>query len=384
MRIIAFVNKGSGGNQGTAVHEYLKNELGDENVFDIIADKGPSRGLDQRASDASFEVRVIVAGGDGTFSWVADAVEKRNLSNVRLIVIPLGSGNDMSRALGWGKKFPGMNNVARNVDKIPACRPHKLDVWRLSAVNDSSIPPPTDSDGVAHGARPLVCNYLSLGADAFVELRFNQMRWNNPEKYKSRLGNFKAHMVVGTKYMCSPRSKKIHVADHVESLTVDDEPIHIPPNLQAIIFLNIPSYGAGSQPWGFLGSRMASDIDNNRTVRDMYVDDHEFEVIGLKNLGQYGLMKAFGTHAIRIAQGSHMQLQLKSQSTPFQVDGEPWEQLGGEVTLEPGNRIGVLQGPLWSSSSRRNAKFAPDEDEETFAEESLPSLHQETVVDAEQ
>lgn len=100
MRIIAFVNRGSGGNEGARVLDFLKNELGNENVFDIVADKGPARGLEERASDASFEVRIIVAGGDGTFSWVANEVEKRNLSHVRLVVVPLGSGNDMSRALG--------------------------------------------------------------------------------------------------------------------------------------------------------------------------------------------------------------------------------------------------------------------------------------------
>lgn len=360
MRIIAFVNKGSGGNEGAAVLEFLRNELGEENVFDIKADKGPARGLDERAMDPAYEVRVIVAGGDGTFSWVADAVEKRNLSNVRLIVIPLGSGNDMSRALGWGKKFPGMPEVGRYLKLIPNCKAHKLDVWRLNAVNDSSIVP-VDDDGVEHGARPLVCNYLSLGADAFVELRFNQLRWESPEKYKSRLGNFKAHMMVGAKYMCTMKSKKIHVAEHIESLLIDDKLIEIPPKLQAIIFLNIPSYGAGTQPWGFLRKeKQSSDVDKGLKVNNMFVDDQQFEVIGLKSLSHFGAIKLFGGHGVRIAQGRRMKLKLKTPSTPFQVDGEPWEQLGGEVSLEPGNRVGVLEGPVWTGQSKKNAKFTPE------------------------
>lgn len=368
MRIIAFVNKGSGGNEGARVLEYLKNELGDENVFDIKADKGPARGLDARASDPSFEVRIIVAGGDGTFSWVADAVDKRNLKHVRLIVIPLGSGNDMSRALGWGRKFPGMNNLKMYLDSMQTARAHKLDVWRLSAVESQTANAAVDDDGIAHGARPLMCNYLSLGADAFVELRFNQLRWENPDKYKSRLGNFKAHALVGAKYMFSPKTK-IHVADHIDTLIVDDKPIPIPKKLQALIFLNIPSYGAGTQPWGSLGSIGTSDIDKSRKVRDMYVDDHEFEVIGLKSLSQFGMIKLFGAHGVRVAQGKRMQLTLKTESTPFQVDGEPWEQRGGTVTMEPGNRVGVLEGPVWSGSSKKNAKFAPNDMEEMEADE---------------
>lgn len=359
MRLIAFVNNGSGGNQGVSVLNLLKHHLGDENVFDIKADKGPDRGLDLRASDPSFEVRIIVAGGDGTFSWVANAVEKKNLTHCRLMVIPLGSGNDMSRALGWGKKFPGLSKIEQHMDWIQAAKPRKLDVWRLAALEDETIPTHVDDDGISHGARPLVCNYLSLGADAFVELRFNQLRWKNPERYKSRLGNFKAHLLVGSKYMCGPPSKKIHVIDHIDTLHVDDQLIQIPDDLQALIFLNIPSYGAGTQPWGVLGGAKPADICKDRTIEDMYVDDHKFEVLGMRDLSQFGRIKLLGTHGVRIAQGQRMRLKLKSDSTPFQVDGEPWEQRGGEVTLEPGNPIGVLEGPVWKGSSKKNAKFNP-------------------------
>lgn len=378
MRIIAFVNKGSGGNDGARVLEYLKNEVGDENVFDIIADKGPARGLDARASDPSFEVRIIVAGGDGTFSWVANAVEKRNLSHVRLIVIPLGSGNDMSRALGWGKKFPGMTRLATYMEALQTARPHKLDVWRLAAVNAEPSEPGQDD----HGARPLVCNYLSLGVDAFVELRFNQMRWDNPDKYKSRLGNFRAHAVVGVKYMLGSRKKKIHVADHIESLVVDDKELEIPSYLQAIIFLNIPSYGAGTQPWGSIGSDTQADSPRHERVSEMFVDDQMFEVIGLKNLTQFTLIKAFGRHGVRLAQGKRMCIKLKSEWTPFQVDGEPWEQRGGQVTLEPGNRVGVLEGPVWCDNSKKNAKFFPRDTSEPVHIDDEPIINAEVADDS--
>lgn len=362
MRIIAFVNRGSGGNEGARVLDYLKNELGNENVFDIVADAGPGRGLEERASDPSFEVRIIVAGGDGTFSWVANEVEKRNLAHVRLVVIPLGSGNDMSRALGWGKKFSGMKRLKTFLEIVGNARAHKLDVWRLSAVAVEGAVMPTEEIGKeVRGARPLVCNYLSVGADAYVELRFNQLRWDNPEKYKSRMGNFRAHAHVGFRYMIRRPSRKIHVAEHIEQMLIDNKPVIIPPNLQAIIFLNIPSYGAGLQPWGSIGTGQIKRSDGNRdrNVRDMYVDDQQFEVIGLRNLTQFGLIKLFGAHGVRLAQGRHMQLTLKSDLSPFQVDGEPWEQRGGMVTLEPGNRIGILEGPEWSESSKKTANFEP-------------------------
>lgn len=353
------MNKGSGGNEGERVLALLKNTLGDENVYDIVAEEGPANVLQSRTSDTSSPINVIAAGGDGTFSWVADSVEKQNLSHVRLVVIPLGSGNDMSRALGWGKKFPGMTAIPKILDYIANSAPAQtLDVWRLSASEDpEKVQASPDDQKSPHDARPLMCNYLSLGADAHVELQFNQRRWDNPHKYKSRLGNFRAHLVVGAKYMMSPAKKKIYIANHIESLTVDDNPVEIPRNLQAIIFLNIPSYGAGTQPWGKIGSAQPADTDKARTVADMYVDDHQFEVIGLRSLPHFGRIKVFGAHGVRIAQGTTMHLKLKGDVTPFQVDGEPWLQRGGEVHVTPGNPVGVLQGASWRERSKKNAKF---------------------------
>jgi diacylglycerol kinase (ATP) len=358
MNVIAFVNPGSGGNQGGVVMSILCDLLGADSVFDIKADRGPVRGLSLRASDPNVEIRALVAGGDGTFSWVANEVDQQHLSHVRLVVIPLGSGNDMSRALGWGKKYPGAGRIAEYVEWTRKAPSQKLDVWRLDAVEDPAahgVSGNVDVDGINHGARPLVCNYLSLGADALVELRFNQLRWESPDKYTSRLGNFKAHLVVGTKYMVS--SEKIRVCDHVESLIVDSNPVPIPTNLQALIFLNIPSYGAGTQPWGF--PRGGNKCDR------MLVNDHKFEVIGLKSLQHFGLIKSLSVHGVRITQGTSMELKLRSPSTPFQVDGEPWEQRGGYVTLTPGNSVGVLQGPKFSTRSRKNAKFGSLENSAT-------------------
>lgn len=363
MRIIGFVNLASGGYEGVRVMELLQKKLGNENVFDIKADRGPEQGLVARALDASIEVRIVVAGGDGTFSWVANAIEKRNMSHCRLIIIPLGSGNDMSRALGWGRKYVGVHKVARCVDYMERAKARKLDVWRLTALEDDNLVD-IDEDGISHGARPLMCNYLSLGADAFVELRFNQLRWQRPDKYKSRLGNFRAHFQVGLKYMCASRKEKIFVTDHVDSLCVDDKLIHLPRNLQAILFLNIPSYAAGSQPWGCPGKEKPSDLEAEVIVDDMFVDDHQFEVIGFRSLTHVGTVKALGMRGTRIAQGRRMSLVLKSESTPFQVDGEPWEQRGGEVTMEPGNPVGVLEGPRWKGSSKKSAKFCPPEGEQ--------------------
>lgn len=92
--------------------------------------------------------------------------------------------------------------------------------------------------------------------------------------------------------------------------------------------------------------------------RPAFVNDGRFEVIGLKSLHHFNRMKVNPTaHGMRICQGSSMELVLKSERTPFQVDGEPWIQLGGTVTLKPGNAVGVLPGPFFNHASRKNASF---------------------------
>lgn len=356
MKVIAFVNVGSGGNEGAKVLEMLSELLGADHVFDIKKDGGPGKGLDAHRVPEGENIRCMVAGGDGTFSWVASVLEEKSISNVYLSLIPLGSGNDMSRALGWGRKYPGDAAIPRFVEFLQKAALNPLDVWKLSSMPDPSV---EGSGGETGNVRPLMCNYLSFGADAYVELKFNQLRWNNPEKYKSRLGNFHAHAIVGAKYLMKPRKRKYFVSEQVEEVAIDGKKIEIPPKLQALIILNIPSYGAGTQPWGTVGGRStSSDISDEIKVVDMLVNDGSFEVIGLTGLPQFGSIKVLGTNGLRIGQGTSLKVTLKPNATPFQVDGEPWEQRGGVVTMEKGNPVGVLVGPVWKANSKKNAKFA--------------------------
>ena len=51
-------------------------------------------------------VKILVAGGDGTISTVIDHI-KNNIpewsNNMPgIAILPLGTGNDLSRSLGWG------------------------------------------------------------------------------------------------------------------------------------------------------------------------------------------------------------------------------------------------------------------------------------------
>jgi len=50
------------------------------------------------------EFRVIICGGDGTIPWVLTEILNEGLSLTRIVfgIIPIGTGNDFSRSIGWG------------------------------------------------------------------------------------------------------------------------------------------------------------------------------------------------------------------------------------------------------------------------------------------
>lgn len=50
------------------------------------------------------DVRIIVCGGDGSVLWVVQEVVDAgvDISRVTFGIVPIGTGNDFSRSLGWG------------------------------------------------------------------------------------------------------------------------------------------------------------------------------------------------------------------------------------------------------------------------------------------
>lgn len=47
---------------------------------------------------------VVVCGGDGTVLWVVGMLHEAGiqLDKLAITIIPIGTGNDFSRCLGWG------------------------------------------------------------------------------------------------------------------------------------------------------------------------------------------------------------------------------------------------------------------------------------------
>ena len=53
---------------------------------------------------------LVICGGDGTVMWVVTEMSSFNIDHTKvpIAIIPLGTGNDFARVLGWGEKSPDL------------------------------------------------------------------------------------------------------------------------------------------------------------------------------------------------------------------------------------------------------------------------------------
>lgn len=138
--LIAFINFHSGGKVGEKLAGDLVQELGRDHVFDLKGDKGPARGL--RLFKGTPNLRVVIGGGDGTINWVLSAMRMEGMADVPAGMVPLGTGNDSSRAFGWGFKWAGLKKVNQNLDRMRACTPDafmRYDRWHASVQYEQPV-----------------------------------------------------------------------------------------------------------------------------------------------------------------------------------------------------------------------------------------------------
>lgn len=61
-----------------------------------------------KAVELDRKVILVICGGDGTVMWVISELQTFNINHnkVPIAMLPLGTGNDFSQILGWGKECP--------------------------------------------------------------------------------------------------------------------------------------------------------------------------------------------------------------------------------------------------------------------------------------
>lgn len=122
-------------------------------------------------------LRVLACGGDGTVGWVLSILDQIGASSPPAVgVLPLGTGNDLARALGWGGGYTD-EPIGKILSSIGESETILLDRWQLVVERNPDIQNDDDS-GKAKENLPLnvVNNYFSLGVDAHIALEFHEAR----------------------------------------------------------------------------------------------------------------------------------------------------------------------------------------------------------------
>merc|ERR1712137_271738 len=122
--LLTFVNHRSGGQQGTAVLRDLRELLTQEQVISLLDQQpvGPNNALTRYGLLPN--MHVLVCGGDGTAGWVLqEMLDKRDDFVSRewippMCVLPLGTGNDLARVLGWGGGYTSSTSLSSVLNKI--------------------------------------------------------------------------------------------------------------------------------------------------------------------------------------------------------------------------------------------------------------------------
>ncbi|GIM11455.1 hypothetical protein Vretimale_14954 [Volvox reticuliferus] len=306
--LLVFINPRSGPQAGEHLRQQLLQLLHPMQVVDLVRE-APGAAL--RCWWGVPGLRVLVVGGDGTAGWIlgelevvaaegaaaAAAAQQSSGGNENaegngepgdtsqgtavtaaaaappaappVAVLPLGTGNDLARVLGWGGGLAALDargGVAMVLAEVATAAPTPLDRWALTITTTPPEPVKRRSSflsrrrqaiAAAAAARappppPVVQvktfnNYLGIGIDSWCALEFHRMRERYPGWFKSQLGNKMWYTGVGARDLLA---RSCVALPYRLQLECDGSVVELPPSTQGILLLNIPSYMGGVDLWG--------------------------------------------------------------------------------------------------------------------------------------
>ncbi|XP_068927793.1 diacylglycerol kinase theta [Petaurus breviceps papuanus] len=345
--LLVFVNPKSGGLKGRDLLCSFRKLLNPHQVFELT-NGGPFPGFHMFSQVPCF--RVLVCGGDGTVGWVLGALEeirhKLACPEPSVAILPLGTGNDLGRVLRWGAGYSGEDpfSILVSVDEADDVL---MDRWTI--LLDAQDVVENTENGVVDPEPPKIVqmnNYCGIGIDAELSLDFHHAREEEPGKFTSRFHNKGVYVKVGLQKISHTRNLHKDIR-----LQVDQHDVELP-NIEGLIFINIPSWGSGADLWG---------SDNDARFEKPRIDDGLLEVVGVTGVVHMGQVQGGLRSGIRIAQGSYFRVTLL-KPIPVQVDGEPWIQSPGHMIISAaGPKVHMLrkskQKPKKGTGSMKDAKI---------------------------
>jgi len=317
----------------------VKKYMPNANLFDL-ANGGPEAALLQFKD---VRCRILACGGDGTAAWILNCIDNIKYRGDKIpavAILPLGTGNDLSRVLRWGGAY-SPQKISQLMPRIERACVVAMDRWTVQIgatsrdirVGDAKgkDPEPGGAHHIGRGDQRMT-NYFSIGVDAHVALGFHEKRQAHPEKFNNRIQNLAWYAHIGVQ----KTFKAFDLRPHLE-IEVDGRPIRLPANLRALLVLNIPSYSGGGVPWGDPKRKQKKGVKYAYPA----IDDGVFEVVGIMGaLGMATITAKLG-RGKRLAQGRSIKI-TTNRGIPAQIDGEPWFQDPAVITISHAGTALVL------------------------------------------
>lgn len=111
-------NSKSGDNTAACVISIFRSVLNPIQIFELSS-IGPDAALNLVSKIKSTTCRILVAGGDGTIGWILNEIVKKNIKPIpEVCILPIGTGNDLSRVLNWGAVPPTNLNATELCETV--------------------------------------------------------------------------------------------------------------------------------------------------------------------------------------------------------------------------------------------------------------------------
>ena len=297
-----------GGRVGGALNELAEASGGRLRVVDL-GTTPPGEALAAFAAEHA-AYRVLVCGGDGTATWVLGAIEESDRPyRPPVALLPLGTGNDLARVLGWGKGIR-FDSIASRVASLDYGQPMLLDRWEVRG----ELPE-------GRGALRMN-NYMSIGVDAKAALLWARLSKRAPFLFRLRLINKLWYIICGTPEFFLHSYSDLHSRC---TLTCDGEEVPLPKGIEGLMVMNTPSYGGGSDLWDeFRSAPLSTRLKHMQGApRRAAMDDGLLEVVGVTDVVHLANSLGGISNGVRLCQGSDIAVGVPGGGVPLQIDGEP-------------------------------------------------------------
>jgi len=299
------INPISGGGQGKIVFDFLP-EIMRSMAFvehEWKSEFSIYNNFEEQVKEALENSECVIAvGGDGTATAVFDVLLQHNeLRNVKIGLIPLGTGNDLARVLNLYEALVS-RGLLYMIRKLVVADTKPLDLWKING-------------------RYAMANYFSAGIDARIAHDFNQDRATGKIAGNSVFKN-KLHYV---KRFFADKDYRLESGELFITDTSGQKHSYPLANNRTVIAGNIPSFAGGSNPFG--KSDMADSV---------------LEVLNIKSIKSFlKALSIFGPGSSLI-KAKKIEIYLKNDEF-VQIDGEDFSgKLEMPISIEFGGKVQML------------------------------------------